>query len=93
MKLPSYESLTTEQGFFSLTPILSRGKYLNVITGKRSTGKSTGTSLYVLLYYLKTGKGWVYSRRTKDELLETCEHWFDNAVEILKNRGVNVDVA
>lgn len=92
MKLPSYEKLTTEQGFFSLTPILSRGRHLNAITGKRSTGKSTGTSLYVLLDYLKNGKGWVYTRRTRDEMLETCEHWFDNAVTILRSEGIEINV-
>lgn len=92
MKLPSYEKLTTEKGFFSLTPIMSRGKHLNVIVGQRSSGKSTATALFVLREYLATGYGWVYTRRTKDECLETCEHWFDNAVAILRGEGVNVNV-
>lgn len=92
MKLPSYEKLTTERGWFSMTPILSRGRHLNIITGKRSTGKSTGAALYILMDYLKTGKGWIYSRRTKDETDLTCASWFDNAVEILRDEGVEVSV-
>lgn len=92
MKLPSYEKLTTERGWFSMTPILSRNRHLNVITGKRSTGKSTGAALYILMDYLKTGKGWIYSRRTKDETDLTCTSWFDNAVDILKSEGVDVNV-
>lgn len=92
MKLPSYEKLTTERGWFSMTPILSRGRHLNVITGKRSTGKSTGAALYILMDYLKTGKGWIYSRRTKDETDLTCFSWFDNAVDILREEGVDVSV-
>ena len=92
MKLPSYEKLTTERGWFSMTPILSRGRHLNIITGKRSTGKSTGAALYILMHYLKTGKGWVYSRRTKDETDLTCMSWFDNACDILKAEGLDVKV-
>ena len=92
MKLPSYEAMTTEKGWFSMTPILSRNRHLNVITGKRSTGKSTGAALYVLMYYLKTGKGWVYSRRTKDETDLTCASWFDNAVDILRRYNVEISV-
>lgn len=92
MKLPSYEALTTERGWFSMTPILSRGRHLNIITGKRSTGKSTGCALYILMDYLKTGKGWVYCRRTKDETDLTCSSWFENAVDILKAEGIDVNV-
>lgn len=91
-KLPSYESLTTAKGFFSLTPILSRGKHLNIVCGQRSSGKSTATALFLLREFLATGWGWIYTRRTKDEMLETCEHWFDNAVSILQSEGVDVNV-
>lgn len=93
-KLPSYESLTTAKGFFSLTPILSRGKHLNIVCGQRSSGKSTGTALFVLREFLATGgkDGWIYTRRTKDETELTCQHFFDNAVAILQNEGVNVNV-
>lgn len=92
MKLPSYQSLTTDKGFFSLTPILSRGKHLNIVCGQRSSGKSVGTSLWILLEFLKKGRGWIYTRRTRDEMLETCEHWFDNAVQILQAHNVDVSV-
>lgn len=92
MKLPSYEKLTTERGWFSMTPILSRNRHLNIITGKRSSGKSTGAAIYILMDYLKTGKGWIYSRRTKDETDLTCASWFDNAAQILRSEGVDVNV-
>ena len=88
----SYESMTGDKGWFSMTPILSYGRHLNVITGKRSTGKSTGAALYVLMAYMKGEGGWIYSRRTKDETDLTCASWFDNAVDILKMNGVEVEV-
>lgn len=88
----SYESLTGDKGWFSMTPILSYGRHLNVITGKRSTGKSTGAALYVLMSYLRGEGGWIYSRRTKDETDLTCASWFDNAVDILKMNGVECKV-
>lgn len=81
--IPKYDKLT--EGWFSLRRPLSYGRHFITITGKRSTGKSTGVSLYILLNYLETGQGWIYTRRTKDELDLTASSWFDNAVEILNS--------
>ena len=81
--IPKYDNLT--KGWFSLRKPLSYGRHFIAITGKRSTGKSTGTSLYILMNYLETGKGWIYTRRTKDEMDVTAPTWFDNAVEILNS--------
>lgn len=91
-KLPSYQSLTSDVGFFSLQPLLSRGKHLNIVCGQRSSGKSVGTSLWLLLEFLNKGRGFIYTRRTKDELDETASTWFNNAVQILQSKGVDVKV-
>ena len=79
--IPSYDAMT--EGWFSLRRPLSYNRYFMTITGKRSTGKSTNTSLYILLDYLIRGKGWVYTRRTKDESELTGPTWFNNAVGII----------
>ena len=81
--IPKYDNLT--KGWFSLRRPLSYGRHFIAITGKRSTGKSTGTSLYILMNYLETGNGWIYTRRTKDEMDVTAPTWFDNAVAILNS--------
>ena len=62
-KIPKYDKLV--EGWFSLRRPLSYNRHFITITGKRSTGKSTGTSLFILLNFLETGQGWIYTRRTK----------------------------
>lgn len=84
-KIPSYDAMT--EGWFSLRKPLSYNRHLVTVTGKRSTGKSTNTALYILLDFLKNGRGWVYTRRTKDESDLTAPSWFDNAVGII-NRHI-----
>lgn len=81
--IPKYDNLV--RGWFSLRKPLSYNRHFIAITGKRSTGKSTGTSLYILLHFLLHGKGWIYTRRTKDEMDVTAPSWFDNAVSILNS--------
>lgn len=87
-----YDQLTRNEGWYSLTPILSYGRHLNIITGESSTGKSTAVALKLVMHYLETGKGWIYSRRTKDETEKTAPTYFDNACEILQQHGVNVSI-
>lgn len=82
-KIPKYDNLT--KGWFSLRKPLSYNRHFITITGKRSTGKSTGTSLFILMNFLETGQGWIYTRRTRDELDVTAPTWFDNAVEIINS--------
>lgn len=79
--IPSYDVLT--EGWFSARPVINYGRHLMCVTGKRTSGKSTGVSLWLLLEYLKTGKGWIYTRRTKDETQLTAPDWFDNACDII----------
>lgn len=80
-KTISYDKLT--EGWFSARKILSYNRHLMAITGKRSTGKSTGVALFLLMEYRRTGQGWIYTRRTKDETQLTCADWFNNACDIL----------
>lgn len=82
-KIPSYDKMT--EGWFSLRRPLSYGRHFMAITGKRSTGKSTGTSLFILMDFFESDMGWIYTRRTKDELDVTAPTWFDNAVEIINS--------
>lgn len=69
--------------FYNPRKALSYGRSNIFSVGSRSIGKSTGWAIELLDRYSKTGDGWIYTRRTKDELLETAETWFDNAFEIL----------
>ena len=87
--IPKYDKLC--EGWFSLRRPLSYNRHLMAITGKRTTGKSTNTSLYVLLDFLLNGRGMVYSRRTEDETELTADSWFENAVTILNSYIENPD--
>lgn len=79
--IPSYDALT--EGWFSLRPMLSYNVHLLFAVGMRSAGKSTGVSLWLLMWFLNTQQGWIYCRRDKDEVDETADSWFDNAAAIL----------
>lgn len=82
--IPSYDELT--KGWFSLRRLLSYNRHLLGAIGMRSSGKSTGVSLWLLIDFLDNpDHGWIYSRRDKDEVAETADSWFDNAVEILNS--------
>ena len=71
--------------FYSPEKALSFGRSNIFSVGSRSIGKSTGQAIYLLERYAKTGNGFVYVRRTKDELLETAAGQFNNAYDILKS--------
>lgn len=86
-KIPSYRELT--DGWYSLQPLLDYNRHLIMSVGMRSSGKSTGTSLYLLMWFLDRGQGWIYSRRDKDEVDDTADSWFDNALEILNSYITN----
>lgn len=70
-------------GFYTVERILSYNKPLNIITGPRSTGKSTGTAIFSLLYYIYIGGGFLYTRRTKDETDLTKGAFFNDAIDII----------
>lgn len=90
MKKKSYEQMVA--GWFSVMPTLSYGRRLNIITGKRSTGKSTGVAIFLLTQFLTFGYGWIYTRRTDKELQKSDYNWFDNACTILNKNGWKVEV-
>lgn len=79
-------------GFFTLERILSYNKPLNIITGPRSTGKSTGTAVFSLLYFIRLGGGFLYTRRTKDETDLTKGAFFNDAVDIINEAGLGFQI-
>ena len=88
--MKGYDKIT--KGWFSLTPCLNYNRHMMIITGQRSTGKSTGTAIYLLMDWLENKHGWIYTRRTKDETDLTCSTWFDNAADILRQNGYECEV-
>lgn len=86
----SYEGMTSKKGWFSITPALSYNKYLNMIVGPRSVGKSVSVAIFVLYNYIKTKRKFIYVRRTKDTLEMTASDWFTSAVEIMKDNGYDI---
>ncbi|MBR2554134.1 MAG: phage DNA encapsidation protein [Aeriscardovia sp.] len=72
--------------FISLVKILSYGKPWMFLTGSRSVGKSTGISIFHVIDFLKNGKKFIYTRRTKDETLLTCNTFYSNAIEIINRK-------
>lgn len=77
--------------FYNPTKILSYGKVLNFSIGSRSIGKSTGFALFLLRDFLENGHQFIYCRRTMDETQLTAPNYFDNAVDILKACGYDVN--
>lgn len=77
----NYDKLT--KGWFSMRRITSYNRPFMCITGKRSTGKSTGVAIWLICEFYRTEQGWVYTRRTKDTSELTCSDWFDNACAII----------
>lgn len=79
-------------GFFTLERILSYNKPLNIITGPRSTGKTTGTAIFALLYFIRLGGGFLYTRRTKDETDLTKTAFFNDAIDIINDAGLGFKI-
>lgn len=90
--IPSYDDLT--KGWWSMRYVLSCEKLLDIIVGPRSLGKSTNVGLWLIIYFLShlddKRNGWIYIRRDKDEVDESAETWFDNALGIL-NKYITED--
>lgn len=85
-KLYKYLDKCSEGGFYNIVKLLTFQKILNFIVGSRSIGKSTAVACLCLLNYMVNGKKFIYSRRTKDEVLLTCRSFFDNAVQIINKK-------
>ena len=76
-------------GFWSCKKLLTYGRPWNFITGSRSVGKSTNIGAFFLLDFILNGHKFIYSRRTKDETLLTCQSFFGNPVKIIND---NTDI-
>ena len=76
--------------FYNPNIILSYGKVLNFTIGSRSIGKSTGWALFLLLEWINKGRQFIYVRRTMDETQLTAPTYFDNAVNILQDKGYDI---
>ena len=74
--------------FYNPTRLLSTGKPYLFSIGVRSCGKSTGWCIHLLKDYMQNKHQFVYLRRTKDELDETAEKAFTNAI-VLYNSYYN----
>ena len=72
--------------FWSCKKLLTYGRPWNFVTGSRSVGKSTNIGCFCLLDFVKNGNKFIYSRRTKDETLLTCESFFGNPVSIINSK-------
>lgn len=70
-------------GFWSAKNILTYGRPVNVVTGTRSVGKSTGVACLCLINYMIYGKKFMYVRRRSEDTFKTCKTFFDNAIEIV----------
>lgn len=76
--------------FYSPERLLSYGRPWMFSVGSRSIGKTTGWAIYILNNFIKTGHEFIYMRRDKDELMLTCQGYFDNAVNIINANGGNI---
>lgn len=76
--------------FYSPAKLLSYGKVQNFSIGSRSIGKSTGIAIFLLKEFIEKGHMFVYVRRTKDETDLTAPAYFDNAVNILMDKGYKI---
>lgn len=78
--------------FYSPEHLLSYGRPFSISVGTRSIGKTTGIGIHLIRYFLRTGQGFIYLRRTEDELDKTAPSAFDNALFICKKNGLIVDL-
>ncbi len=58
--------------WYDYNNILSRNAYLNFIIGERGVGKTYGAKKFVINKFKKNGEQFVYLRRYKTELKESC---------------------
>lgn len=82
------QDIDPEGLFWSVKPLLTYNKPIMVVTSSRSIGKSTNIAAFLLLDYLKNGYNFIYLRRTRDEMLETCKDYFSNAVRLINEHTV-----
>lgn len=77
------EAIDKEGRFWSLKKMLTYNKPFCVVTSSRSIGKSTNIACFLIFDYLVNGYKWIYLRRTRDEMMETCHDYFSNAIKLI----------
>ena len=79
------EAINPEGKFWSIQKLLTHNKPFMVVTSSRSIGKSTNIACFVIFDFLENGKKFIYLRRTRDEMLETCKDYFANAIQLIND--------
>lgn len=68
-------------------------RFLAMVVGSRSIGKSTSWAAALLLDYLQRGSRWVYCRGgqgSKDAIDRTAPDFFDTAAQVARDAGFNI---
>lgn len=74
-------------GFYSPEKICSYGRPVNIVTGSRSLGKSTGVAILVLLDFILNTHKFMYIRRRQQDTYKTCKTFFENAISIINSKS------
>lgn len=74
-----------QNGFWSAKRILTYGRPINIVTGTRSVGKSTGIACLSILDYAKNGHKFLYVRRHERDTAQTAKTFFNNAISIVND--------
>lgn len=75
------------KNFYSPEKIISYGRPVNVVTGSRSLGKSTGIAILSLIDYITNGHKFMYIRRRQQDTYKTCKTFFENAIAIINSKS------
>lgn len=62
---------TEVKGFYSVRPLMSHNKFMNIIEGIRGVGKTTDIQLYILEQYVKKGITTLYLRFNQNDMRAT----------------------
>ena len=79
-------------GFWSVTRVLSYGRPTIIVTGSRSVGKSTQIAALSLITYMQTGRKFMYIRRRPIDVNKTYKTFFNNAVQIIGDKNTNTNL-
>lgn len=79
------DAINPDDKFWSIKHLLTYNKPFMIVTSSRSIGKSTNIACFCIFDYLVNGKKFIYLRRTKDEMMETCHDYFANAIKLINH--------
>jgi len=75
--------INKDDNFWSIKNMLTYNKPIMMVTSSRSIGKSTNIACFLIFDFLLNGFKWIYLRRTRDEMMETCKDYFSNAIKLI----------